>query len=189
MNTDHELIERSQAGDARGFTELYERHVRRIYDFVYFKTYHRETAEDITSATFMKALESLDRFTIGTGSVLGWLYRIAGHAVADHYRQKKPTVALDDVWDAAGDADVAIDALQRERFAMLHNCLNKLPQEKRDILIMRVWQELPFREIAEILGQNEAQCKMAFYRLIDTLKKELPVSFFILLVMVKHVPI
>jgi RNA polymerase sigma-70 factor, ECF subfamily len=187
MTSDHDLIQRSQAGDADAFAALYQRHVRRIFDFIYFKTYHRETTEDLTSLTFMKALEALDRFVRGDGSVLGWLYRIAGNAVADHYRQTRPTVPLDDVWDAASPDDVAVDAQQRERFAALQEQLKKLPRDKRDILILRIWQDLPFKEIAEIMGQNEAQCKMAFYRLIDSLKKELPVSFFIFLVIAKHV--
>ena len=85
------------------------------------------------------------------------------------------------------ETDVEIDAIKRENFYTFQKYLLTLPACKRDILILRVWQDLPFREIAAILNQSEGQCKMTFYRLIEKMKQELPAAMVLLLVVTKHI--
>lgn len=184
--TIQQWVRRSRAGEAAAFARLYEAHVRRIYDFIYFKTYHRETAEDLTAAVFLKAMEGLERFDPDQGSFTAWLYRIAGNSVIDFYRTHHPTLPLDDVWDVPDEVDVAVDAVNRERFIALRTALRALPAAKRDLVILRVWQDLPFAEIAAVTGGNEAQCRVAFHRLLEQLRRELPVTLFVLLLLARH---
>ena len=184
MSQEHRWLKQCHRGNRQAFANLYESHVKRIYDYAYFKTYHRETAEDVTSATFMKAFAAINEFDPGKGA---WLYRIARNEIIDLFRKKHPSLSLHDVWDIAADGDVEMDAINRENFASLHQYLQQLPAEKRDILIMRIWQDLPFQEIAAILKQNEGQCKMIFYRLIKKMQQEVPVTLLILMVVAKYV--
>jgi RNA polymerase sigma-70 factor (ECF subfamily) len=155
------------------FSEIYDAHAEKIYRFVYYKTLHRETAEDLTSHTFLKALEHIDQFDSSRGSITVWLYRIARNLVIDHFRKKRRTVDIDDVWDLASSENVEAGALDRAQLAEIKEALAKLPAEQRDIVILRVWEDLPYREIAGIMGKTESACKMMFSRVMSRLKDAL----------------
>jgi RNA polymerase sigma-70 factor (ECF subfamily) len=160
--------------DRDEFAKVYDAFVGRIYGFIYYKTCHRETAEDLTSATFLKVLQNSRRYDPKKGSLQVWIYRIARNLVIDHYRKKRPFVAIDDVWDLASKEDVECDLAVKEQIRELKDLLASLPAEQRDIVIMRVWQELPYWVIAGIVGKCEAACKMIFSRVLAGLKTALP---------------
>jgi len=171
--------------DEHWFADVYDNYAERIYQFIYYKTYHRETAEDLTSHTFLKAFENISRFDPEKGSMSAWLYQIARNLVIDHYRSKKSTVSVHDIWDLAGPDDVAVDVENKVRLEQIHTVIKKLPPEQREIIIMRVWQELPYKEIALILGKSEASLKMMYSRTIARLKEHVALVFVIVCI-VKH---
>jgi RNA polymerase sigma-70 factor (ECF subfamily) len=154
------------------FAEIYDSHAERIYGFIYYKTLHRETAEDLTSHTFLNALEHLHQYDPGKGSITVWLYQIARNLVTDHFRKKSSTVNIEDVWDIASAEDVESEVGDKVRIEELKAALGKLPSEQRDIVILRVWQDLPYSEIARIMEKSEPACKMMFSRVIARLKDE-----------------
>ena len=80
------LVERARTEPA-AFAALYRRHVEAIHAFAHRRTGSRELAEDITSATFLRALEHFDRFRWRAGGLRPWLYRLAANEVADHHRR------------------------------------------------------------------------------------------------------
>jgi len=171
--------------DEHWFADVYDNYAERIYQFIYYKTYHRETAEDLTSHTFLKAFENISRFDPEKGSMSAWLYQIARNLVIDHYRSKKSTVSVHDIWDLAGPDDVEVDVENKVRLEQIHTVIKKLPPEQREIIIMRVWQELPYKEIALILGKSEASLKMMYSRTIARLKEHVALVFVIVCI-VKH---
>lgn len=171
--------------DREQFAEVYDHYASRIYQFIYYKTYHKETAEDLTSHTFLRAFENLHHFNPEKGSIGAWIYQIARNLVADHYRAKKKTVDIDDVWDLAGYQNVELDVQNKEQLEELREVLRKLPAEQRDILILRIWQELSYKEISQIMGKTEGACKMMFSRVIAKLRKELSVAVLLLLFLFK----
>jgi RNA polymerase sigma-70 factor (ECF subfamily) len=187
MINERKWLKRCLQGDKNAFSRLYESYIDRIYDFVYFKTYHKETAEDITGNTFLKAFDRIQQFDPRKGMFIAWLYTIAKNEINDFFRKKHPVLSLEDIWDIPAETDVEIDAVNRENFNTLQRYLQKLPASKRDILILRVWQDLPFRDIAAILNQGEGQCKMTFYRLIRKMKQEVPAAVVILFAVTKHI--
>ena len=133
------------------FIKIYEKHFTHLYRFIYYKTYHKETAEDIASHVFLKAFENIDNYDSAKGSVSSWLYRIARNLVIDHYRIKHKTININDVWDLAGKDNVEIDVQNKEQLESIKEILNTLPLSQRDIVIMRIWQDMPYKEIAEVL--------------------------------------
>lgn len=84
---ERELVERAR-GDADAFAVLYRRYVERIHAFAYRRTGSREIAEDVTAATFEKALRHLDTFSWRPGGFAPWIFRIAANELATHYRRE-----------------------------------------------------------------------------------------------------
>lgn len=163
------------------FAKIYDANIDKIYRFIYYKTYHKETAEDLTSQTFLKALEKFHLFNPEKGSISSWLYQIARNLVTDHYRSLRHTVDIDDVWDLKDEQNVELDMENKEQLKELREVLRKLPADQRDILILRVWLDFSYSDIAQVLGKTEGACKMMFFRLISRLRKELSVAALLLL--------
>lgn len=175
------LIQNCQSGDNESFGQLYDLYIKKIYDFIYYKTLHKETAEDLTSKVFLKAWQSISRFNSAGGSFSAWLYQIARNAVIDHYRGQKNNRNIEDVWDLSSDEDLARDLDVKNKLADIEKYLQKLSTEQRDIIIMRVWQELSYQEIAVITGKNAANCKVIFSRAIQKLRQEMPFGLWLML--------
>lgn len=182
--SEEKIIEQCRRGDFSSFGELYDKYIKRIYDFVYFKTHHRETAEDIVSRVFIKVFENIKFVDTHGGSFKAWIYTIARNQVIDHYRTQKKDKNIDDVWDLAEKKDVVRDLDAKNKLEKVEEYLSNLKSEHREIVIMRVWQEMSYKEIAEISGKSEASCKMMLGRVLKKLKAEMPLSSFISLLLI-----
>ncbi len=181
VGEEKDLIVRSQSGDQEAFGVIYDAHVRKIHDFIYFRVHHRETAQDLTSETFLKAVRSISGFDPGKGSISSWLYRIARNTVIDHYRTRHAASDIADAWDLAAGSDAGADIDALMKIESVRREMKKLSGEQREVVIMRVWHELSYREIAAIMGKSEASCKMAFSRSLKQLRAGLPLAAFIAL--------
>jgi RNA polymerase sigma factor (sigma-70 family) len=176
---DQTAVSACRKGDLDRFTELYDRYFEPIYRFIYFKTQHCETAEDLTSQTFLKALEHIERFK--DGSFQAWLYRIARNTVIDHYRTTRPQSDIEDAWDLDDGTNPARDAELRDLVGRVRGSLSQLPADQRDVVLLRLWDDRPYREIAEIMGKSEANCKVMFSRAVAKLRTE-PLSALLALI-------
>ncbi len=167
------------------FSLVYDRHFDSVYRFVYYKTFHRERAEDLTSQAFLKAYEKYHTFDPARGDVRAWLYRIAANAVVDHYRKTRRTADVRDVWDAvaARAGDVALDHENREKLLALRKAMAGLSEAERNVLILRVWENVPYKTIASLLNRSEAACKMLFGRTLGKLKATMGAAVFLALLM------
>jgi RNA polymerase sigma-70 factor (ECF subfamily) len=172
---ERELISKCQAGDAGAFGELYERYVDQIYSFVYYKTHHRETAQDLTSRTFVKALQGIQGLKAAEDSFRPWAYTIARNTVIDHYRTIKPTANIEDAWDLSGDDDIERDADLKERLVKVQEYIQKLEPVQRDVVLLRVWQDLSYAQIAAIVGKSPENCKVIFSRAVRKMRVDLAV--------------
>lgn len=180
------LVELAQAGKSESFGELYHLYINKIYNFIYYKTQHRETAEDLVSLVFTKALENIKNFKNDSeSSFQGWLYQIARNTVIDFYRTNRPTIDIEDVWDLdlSAENNLLVDLDNKIKLEEVHKYLQLLKPTQRDIIIMRVWQEMSYQEIADVLNQSEASCKMAFSRALRELKTKMPLAAFVALLL------
>lgn len=183
MSTDLELVKEFKAGDKDVFIKLYDRYLKKIYNFIYFKTSHKETAEDLTSKTFIKALKQLHNFKeVEKTSFAAWLYTIARNTVCDHYRGSKTCQDIDDVWDLTSNEDIIENVECKEKAEFLTNYLKKLNTKQREIIILRIFQDLSYKEIAEINKKSEAACKMEFSRALKALKEKMPLEAFAIII-------
>jgi len=180
MERDEQIaIQKCQKGDLGKFGILYDKYIKKIYDFIYFKTHHKETAEDLTSQTFFKALNKINSFKLEDGFFSAWLFQIARNTVIDHYRTQKYNLDIDEVWDLSDETDIERDIDTKEKLKDVEKYLEKLTREQREVIIMRIWQEMSYKEIAEATGKTEASLKMMYSRTINKLRQEMPLAIFI----------
>lgn len=187
MENEYSLIEKARQGDGQAFGEIYDFYVRRIYDFVYYRVGSRETAEDLTSDIFFKALEKIASFDQNrdNSSFGAWLYRIARNRVIDYYRANRPTVSFDDGENNFSDDGSAAEELkQREERRAILKYLDLLKSEQKELLLLRIWDERSYREISLITGKSEAALKMSFGRAIKILRQKMPSDLLLLCLLI-----
>jgi RNA polymerase sigma factor (sigma-70 family) len=177
------LAQRSKMGDREAFGRLYELFAKRIYAYLYYRTLCRETAEDLTSAVFIGALEGLEGFRPELGGFSAWIYSIARNALTDHFRRSARILSVGDfsggIWDLPDGTDLELEAQESDRWERLKPYLAGLSGEQREIVILRLWDGLSYREIAGMLGKSEGACKMAYSRALSLLRASMPLSLFI----------
>ena len=177
MSEDTILIEQAQAGQSAAFTELYQRYVDKIYKFVFYKTMHKETAEDLTSKVFFKVLKKINTYKEGNASFQTWLYTVARNTVIDHYRSQKKDYNIDDIWDLSNKEDVAENVEVSMQIEKVKEYLKDLKTDQREIMMLRLWQGLSYKEIAEVIGKSEANCKMIYSRTVKKMRENLILVF------------
>jgi RNA polymerase sigma-70 factor (ECF subfamily) len=179
--TEQKIITDCQAGQMETFVYLYDRYVEKIYKFLYFRTFDQELAEDITSQTFLKAMNKINSFNGDKGTFQAWLYQIARNLLIDEYRKKKPIDNIDAHFDIASDINLENETQGIITNEALQKLLLTLPVEAQELITMRLWDEMPYAEIAEVTGKTEGALKMQFSRIIDQLKKHAHLLIFALL--------
>jgi len=178
LQTEISLLNQAQAGDAQAFGVLYDAYIKKIYDFIYYKTFHRDTAEDITSQTFLKAWKNIRQFK--EGSFSAWLYSIARNSVTDHYRSFRETSNIEDCWDLSDREDWESLLDNDLKLESIKQAMAGLKSADRELIVMRLWLDLSFKEISEQLGKSEGAVKMSFGRAITRLKTQVPLALIIL---------
>lgn len=180
MQNELELIVQAQSGQSDAFGKLYDAYVKKIYNFIYYKTWHQESAEDITSQTFFKALNAIKKFNPEKGSFSSWLYQIARNNISDHFRALKPTTNIEDAWDISDKTDILADTDTKLKLDKLREGLSILTNEQREIVILRLWEGLSHKEIAEIMQKNESTVKVAYSRAVAHIRKEIVLMLLLL---------
>jgi len=176
---ERELVERAVT-DPDAFAVLYRRYVDVIYRFAYRRSGSKEVAEDVTSATFEKALRGLDRFEWRPGGMRSWLYRIATNEVIDQHRRARrdasPTgqraMQLLSVQDSPG-AEPSLADLPLEE---LRDALEALNPRYQEALSLRYLAGLSTEETAAALGCSRATLAVIVHRAARALRRQLDAS-------------
>lgn len=174
--SEDQAIVQCQTGDLKSFGLLYDMYVQKIYAYFFYRTVHKESAEDLTQQTFFKAMQSIKSFERNKGSFSGWLYKIAVNCLIDHFRSRVPTVPLeepDNFIERKLNSEMKEAVEARWRLDKVLEYLKGLDEAQREIVIMRIWEQLSYQEIAQITGKSEASLKMLFSRTIVKLRKDL----------------
>jgi len=172
--SDEHLIQQFVQGDLRAFDSLYHRHIRSVYNRVRY-TVPETDVEDVTQEVFIAALRSLSSFR-GEAKFSTWLRTLTNNKVAEYYRRqsrKKETMQVDLVHaERRGDRS-SVSNLE-DRIA-LRRALNKLPEQYREVILLRFAEGMQFNEIAEYLDQNPEATKSLFRRAMSALRNTLDV--------------
>lgn len=169
------LLLAAQAHDGQALARLYEKNVRPVYRYLHSLVGNGPDAEDLTSTTFLQALEALPRYRPG-GSFTAWLFRIAHSRAMDHFRRQRPEVGLDPATHPADESDPAGQVIQRQEQELLRRLLVNLTVEQQDLLRLRYIAELSFAEIGRVVGKSEGAVKKHLYRLLARLQTQMEVD-------------
>lgn len=159
---DKDLVGLYQKGNQQAITELVHRHKQRIYTAIFFLVRDKELAEDLFQETFIKIITSLRKKHYNEqGKFLPWALRIAHNLVIDHFRKEKLMPLQHDseefsVFDIlpSGNRNASEQIVHDEKIAFVRALLEKLPYEQREVVILRHYAGLSFKEISKMLNIN-----------------------------------
>ena len=171
--TEAELIAKAQT-DHRHFGPLYEKYFEQIYRFIFKRLGGDElVAGDLVQQTFIKAMANLQKYEDRGLPFSAWLYRIAQNEVNMFFRSQKNHyfVEINDrqLTGLLHDMD-SMQSSSQEDIAQLVSLINNLEETQLDLIELRFFQEMSFKEIADIYQISEANAKMRVYRLLEKIK-------------------
>jgi RNA polymerase sigma-70 factor, ECF subfamily len=161
---EHELLSKAQTGSREAFAAVVEHYWDRLYRWLYHLSHDRHTAEDVAQESFLKAFSHLSSFRPGT-SFQAWLFRIAHNALVNLRRadRKKARQRFPEHVPALSSGP-AEEAMSREALQMLARAVGRLPRDFRAAFLLRVEEDLSFREIAEALETTEETARWRVFK-------------------------
>ena len=159
-----EMLAARASHETTAFVELYRRHFPHVYRYHIFRTGNIPEAQDLTTQTFLAALEGIDSFK-ARGSFAAWLMGIARNKLAQHYRSKyreEPLEVIADMADPAPTPETAAD--QRLQLRQVNRALRDIKPERAEALLLCIAGELSASEAGKVMGKSTAAIKMLVMR-------------------------
>lgn len=175
---DATLVARAKR-DPETFGLLYERYVKKIYNYLYYRTGNVHDAEDLTARVFYRALNNLPKYTDRGLPFAAWLYRIAHNLVANWHRDqaRRTMIPLNEVgpgeWGVFHIEAPELTAETREDNERLYVAIRRLPDERQQLLILKFVEQMSNTEIGVILNRSEGAVKSLYHRTLLALRDEL----------------
>jgi RNA polymerase sigma-70 factor (ECF subfamily) len=173
LTQEHLQVEAAKR-DPNFFAPLYNKYYKQIFAYVYQRMDDKETAFDVTSQVFLKALTNLYKYEFKGVPFASWLYRIAQSEVYQMFRDKKAkrTVNAD-----VGDLKFLFEEIEESYYddytPKVMKLIKELPEADIKLIEMRFFEKRQFKEIAEILEITENNAKVKLYRILEKIKKEI----------------
>ena len=174
--TDSELVRLTQDGDQDAFGEIYERYIKKIYNYVYYRTSNQHDAEDLTARVFLRAMSYIGKYEDKGLPFQAWLYRIAHNLVANWHRDRgrRKVIPLDEFVAATLRSEspdrYAEDSEEQEQ---LLAAIRRLPEERQQLLILKFLDHLSNAEIGTVMNRTEGAVKSLYHRTLLALRDDL----------------
>jgi RNA polymerase sigma-70 factor (ECF subfamily) len=170
--SDEDLMLRVQGDEIRLLGVLFERHHRRIFNYFLRMTGQRNTAEDLASETFMRVLKYRHSYR-REAKFTTWLYQVGRNIFLDHVEKQRPEDSLDDL-----PAHIQVDTVRpddtlqsSQETRLIRLALDRLPERKREVLILSRYRDMKYEEIAQVMGTTAAAVKILVHRSLRDLKE------------------
>ena len=172
------LVARAQDGDREALEELYLLHFDRIYSYLHLSVGNRHDAEDLTTQTFLKMLESIGKFRWRAAPFSAWLFRIAHNLAMDHFRasrrwQPEEEVPEPDPGEGSAAEEEAFESIGRQSMLEL---IQKLSHEQQQVLTLKFVFNFSNAEAATILDKTEGAIKSLQHRALASLHRQIATS-------------
>lgn len=157
---DSVLVNNYINGNEKSLEILIIRHKQRIFSFILSKVSDREVAEDIFQDTFIKVINTLKRGAYNEeGKFLPWVMRISHNLIIDHFRRNKRLPKFNntddfDIFDVLSDEMLSVEnqIIKNQILADVQKMVEELPEDQKEVLVMRMYKDMSFKEIAENTG-------------------------------------
>lgn len=168
QNTDQDYIAQIRSGNVNAYSALVTKYKNMVFTLALRMVGNKEDAEEVSQDTFVKAYRKLDSFK-GTSKFSTWLYRIVYNTSLDHIKKSKRVVLSEHI-DAVNEADIgsmqnALTYIEaKEKKQMIEKALLQLPEEDRVLLTLFYFEELPLKEVSEIMQLSYDNVKIKLHR-------------------------
>jgi RNA polymerase sigma-70 factor (ECF subfamily) len=174
---DRELIQRARE-DQEAFGRLYQKYLKMVYNYVYYRVGHVEEAEDITESVFLHALLNFRRYQDRGLPFSAWLMKIAHNLVANWYRREGRGIRVpmdsEDTGELASQLPSPEEVVEaREDSERILRLIRELPEERQQALILRYAAGLKHREIGEVMGKSTTAVKVLLHRTVAALGRRM----------------
>jgi|SRR5579862_4896751 len=159
-----------RSGDLDRLAALFERHSGSLFGYYVRLTSDRQLSEDFVQETFLRILKYRATYR-GEGQFTTWMYSIARNVQIDHYRKWNREERMADEQEIADESGNGAAMENREDVELLQRALERLPADKREIIVLSKYQDLKYSVIAELLGCSEENVKVRVHRAIAELRK------------------
>ncbi|GGI57405.1 RNA polymerase sigma factor [Winogradskyella haliclonae] len=154
------LVKNYINGDESALSVLINRHKQKIYSFIYSKVFDRDITEDVFQDTFIKVIRTLKRGKYNEeGKFLPWVMRIAHNLVIDHFRRNSRMPKFDNAGEFSIFSVLSDSTLNAEKMIIkdqvesdVRRIIEELPEDQKQVLVMRMYQDMSFKEISERTG-------------------------------------
>ena len=172
-----EMTREEKARLDEAFSQLYKAHLRDVYSYSYYRVGNHHDAEDLTEQTFLQAYRHFERAQRESAGrpLRPWLIRIAHNLAANYYRDRsrRPQTAIDDADTLVATHTTEALVEDRDDLKRILECVQRLPDDRREALIMRFALGMDNREIARALGRTDGATKVLIHRAIKQLEQSL----------------
>ena len=159
-NTDSTLVSDYIKGNEAALAVLIKRHQQRLFSFIYSKVHDRDITEDVFQDTFIKVIRTLKKGNYNEeGKFLPWVMRIAHNLVIDHFRKTNRMPSFKntnefDIFSVLGDGNLNAEKqiIKDQIHTDVRELINELPEEQKEVLVMRMYKDMSFKEISENTG-------------------------------------
>jgi RNA polymerase sigma-70 factor (ECF subfamily) len=173
LDAEFKLIEAAKL-DINRFAPLYDKYYKQIFNYLYQRLEDKETAFDVTSQVFLKAMTNLSKYQFKGVPFASWLYRIAYSELMQLFREKKAQRTVNaDVSDLKHLCDEISEPYYEVFIPALSKVLTELDEVELQLIEMRFFEKRPFKEVAEVLELSENNAKVKLHRLLEKIKKSL----------------
>src|SRR6476661_2927177 len=169
INNEQDIIRHAQK-DASYFGVLYRKYYTQVYLFVLKRVEGQDTAKDITSQVFLKALNNIGKYRDMGLPFSAWLFRIARNTLYDLYTARKIELVLSIETNGVMEMISEMQTEEPDKHEELHRALQRLDEDEVELIELRFFEARPFKEVGEILGITENNAKVRTYRVLDKLK-------------------
>ena len=148
---------------------IYAQFSHKVMGYIHARVRNRADAEDLCADVFEKVQRKLGDFDPSRSSVSTWVFTITRNTVIDHYRRSRPTAELDE--NISDDTELDEGLLNSETLSELAGALRALPEEMRDIIVLRYYDGKPLTEVAEIMGLSYGAVKLRHQAALAKLRR------------------
>lgn len=168
------LVERAIGGDAEAFGSLYDIFVDRIYQYVYYRVRSKDDVEDITQQVFIRAWKAINKYRITSKPFIAWLLKISQNLVRDFYRSRKVTISIDNEMEIPG-ADESPERQAESEYEQkeIRRIISALPDEQRQVIMMKFIEGFSYTEIAASLQKSEGAIRVIQHRALKKMRSML----------------